>query len=98
MGLFTSCFGEPETVHSRHRRRVVTKTMIGMPSNFVHTCHLGIGNIQKEGCEVAQDTEKIKALMSQVSAALDDTEALDVPKDARRRVPAPPPMRMGVAC
>ncbi|KAJ1818402.1 hypothetical protein LPJ75_001452 [Coemansia sp. RSA 2598] len=90
MGLFTSCFGALEPVQS-HRKRGVTKTMIGMPSNFV-----------VEGCEVVQDTEKIKALMSQVSAALDDTEALDVPKDARRRVPAPPPMRMGmgvgVAC
>ncbi|KAJ2237508.1 hypothetical protein IWW45_000887 [Coemansia sp. RSA 485] len=76
MGLFTSCFGEPDSVHSRHRRRVVTKTMIGMPSNFV--------------------TEKIKALMTQVSAALDDTDALDIPKDPRRRAPAPPPMRMGM--
>ncbi|KAJ2783793.1 hypothetical protein GGI15_002455 [Coemansia interrupta] len=100
MGLFTSCFGDSDTVHSRHGRRVVTKAMIGLPSNFVHTGHLGIGSIQRDGYEVSQDSEKIRALMTQVSEELDDDNTmLAVPKEGRRRAPAPPMnVGVGVAC
>ncbi|KAJ2721391.1 hypothetical protein GGI07_004002 [Coemansia sp. Benny D115] len=97
MGLFTSCFGDPGTEHSRHGRRVVTKAMIGLPSNFVHTGHLGIGSIQSDGFEVAQDTEKLKALMTQVGVALDDDTLYRAPKDSAGRRP-PMGMAVGVAC
>ncbi|KAJ1831175.1 hypothetical protein LPJ63_004466 [Coemansia sp. RSA 2711] len=72
MGLFTSCFGEADEDGGRR----VTKAMIGTPSNFVHTGHLGMGT------ETAgKDADKVKTLMSQVRAALDE-EALfeDEPK------------------
>ncbi|KAJ2487485.1 hypothetical protein IWW37_005218 [Coemansia sp. RSA 2050] len=61
MGLFSSCFGEVDTVeHSRRARR--------------HTGHLGIGTVQGSDFTMASDPEKLKTLMSQVSAALDDTD------------------------
>ncbi|KAI7822809.1 hypothetical protein BX661DRAFT_187207 [Kickxella alabastrina] len=56
MRFFTSCFGDNDAYNSRHGgRRVVTKAMIGLPSNFVHTGHLGIGAVRNDGYEMVQD-------------------------------------------
>ncbi|KAJ2672729.1 hypothetical protein IWW42_002680 [Coemansia sp. RSA 1085] len=80
MGLFTSCFGEAGGYKgTRNGRRGVTKAMIGAPSNFVHTGHLGIGAIQSGGLPPSKDPQKLKALMSQVRAALDE-ESLTTPR------------------
>ncbi|KAJ1849972.1 hypothetical protein H4S02_009820 [Coemansia sp. RSA 2611] len=77
MGLFTACFGEVDG----HRRRPVTKAMIGTPSNFVHTGHLGIGTVQSGQLPAAKDPEKFKTLMSKVQAALDEESLFgDPPK------------------
>ncbi|PIA13224.1 hypothetical protein COEREDRAFT_83638 [Coemansia reversa NRRL 1564] len=67
MGLFSSCFGEVEDYehHSyntnsgsrrdRNSQRAVTKAMIGAPSNFVHTGHLGIGTVQSGSIPTSKD-------------------------------------------
>ncbi|KAJ1758975.1 hypothetical protein EV180_000894 [Coemansia sp. RSA 518] len=91
MGLFSSCFGEVDDF-DRIRSRRVNKAMIGAPSNFVHTGHLGMNTVQDGGLPPAKDPEKLKALMSQVSAALDE-ESLFGGSDDTKRMPS-----VGMAC
>ncbi|KAI9505483.1 hypothetical protein GGI25_001014 [Coemansia spiralis] len=98
MGLFSSCFGDIDDVYDkRHgrQRAAVTKAMIGTPSNFVHTGHLGIGTVRGNSFPLSSDPEKLKTLMSQVSAVIDEETLLGMPDDARK--PASP-VGVGVAC
>ena len=62
------------------RKRVVTKAMIGQPTNFQHTGHIGAssyGALQKGG-----DADRLRQQLSEVAAALklDD----DIPGPARK--------------
>ncbi|KAJ2745075.1 hypothetical protein GGI20_002449 [Coemansia sp. BCRC 34301] len=105
MGLFSSCFGEIDAEHSRRGARRVTKAMIGTPSNFVHTGHLGIGTVQGGDFTIASDPEKLKTLMSQVSAALDETDVFGESEGTTNTASSSPSpsaksssMAMGMAC
>ncbi|KAJ2001101.1 hypothetical protein GGI04_003874 [Coemansia thaxteri] len=80
--------------------------MIGTPSNFVHTGHLGIGTVQGGDFPiVASDPEKLKTLMSQVSAALNEVDVFGgETEDSANTASSPSPSAkssstdMGVAC
>ncbi|KAJ2082274.1 hypothetical protein H4R24_001721 [Coemansia sp. RSA 988] len=117
MGLFSSCFGEVDDYeqHSysssssgsrrdRHSQRAVTKAMIGAPSNFVHTGHLGIGTVQSGSIPTSKDPEKLKTLMSQVSAALDEESLFGSPENPKDMHPSSPSstspssVRVGITC
>ncbi|KAJ2778054.1 hypothetical protein H4R18_004824 [Coemansia javaensis] len=105
IGLFTSCFGEADECGHygygggrRPGRRGVTKAMISPPSNFVHTGHLGIGTVQSGDLPSAKDPEKLKTLMSQVSAALDHESVFGAAGGAQMQPQTPAlPSAVGVA-
>ncbi|KAJ2774321.1 hypothetical protein IWQ56_000629 [Coemansia nantahalensis] len=59
-----------------------------------HTGHLGIGTVQGSSLTSAKDPEKLKALMSQVSATLDDESLFGGSAGSKRLAP---PVSMGVA-
>ncbi|KAJ1666207.1 hypothetical protein EV178_002447 [Coemansia sp. RSA 1646] len=92
MGLFSSCFGDIDDDHhygylkrsQQGGRRSVTKAMIGKPENFVHTGHLGIGTVRGNNSSLNTDPEKLKTLMSQVSAAIDEDTLFGVPDESRK--------------
>ncbi|KAJ1955636.1 hypothetical protein EC988_001772 [Linderina pennispora] len=91
MGLFSSCFGEVEQQDYGTRRvnsgRRVTKAMIGVPTNFVHTGHLGIGQVQQGEYPSTHNQDKLRIMMAQVGASLDDSsdDMFDLPKTEPRQ-------------
>ncbi|KAJ2319491.1 hypothetical protein GGF44_004277, partial [Coemansia sp. RSA 1694] len=68
-----------------------------------HTGHLGIGTVQGSDFTMASDPEKLKTLMSQVSAALDEADVYGESEGTANTASSSPSaksssMAMGVAC
>ncbi|KAJ2161781.1 hypothetical protein GGF46_001203 [Coemansia sp. RSA 552] len=106
MGLFSSCFGESDddgqysygrrqaSGGSGSRRGGVTKAMIGAPSNFVVS--------RRGSLPAAKDPEKLKVLMSEVSAALDEESLFGTTPGSTRKAggasSASSQVGLGLAC
>ncbi|PVZ97592.1 hypothetical protein BB558_004578 [Smittium angustum] len=57
MVLFLSCFGQD---NSQRGKKKLDKKMIGNPTNFTHTAHLGIGSISDDDTISPEDLNKLK--------------------------------------
>ncbi|KAL1130286.1 hypothetical protein AAG570_013224 [Ranatra chinensis] len=44
--LFSCCLNQPSQQQKRHQRRRIDRSMIGEPTNFQHTGHIGSGDVE----------------------------------------------------